>query len=69
MRRTIIRAVCAGAAATWFAALVVYIGLAHSYGNYPRASDPEIGRTVRYNTKNHVAYITKDQRTTLDWGG
>jgi hypothetical protein len=60
-------AVLAGAAVAWVAAMIFQGILDNTYVNYPRVPNPEIGRTVPYEVKRVVVYITKDQSAVLDW--
>jgi hypothetical protein len=59
--------VLAGAAVAWAAAIFFQAILDNAYVNYPRVQNPEIGRTVPYEVKRVVVYITKDESAILDW--
>jgi hypothetical protein len=61
------RAAFAGAAVAWVGAMGLQAVLDTTYFNYPRTPDPAIGRTVPYEVKRVVVYITNDQRAVLDW--
>jgi hypothetical protein len=61
------RAVLAVAGVAWVAAMASQGVLDNTYVNYPRVPNPEIGRTVPYEVKRVVVYITRDQSAVLDW--
>jgi hypothetical protein len=49
--------------AAWFA----YGSLENTYVNYPRSPDVREGRTVSYNVKGIIVYITRGQNNFLSW--
>ncbi len=54
-----------GAALPWAAAMGSNIILALTYFNYPRIANPETGRTVPYEVKRVIVYITEGQSEVL----
>jgi hypothetical protein len=60
-------AMFAGTGVAWVGALGFQTLLDNTYVNYPRVPDAEIGRTVPYEVKRVVVYITEGQSAVLDW--
>jgi hypothetical protein len=61
------RAILGVAGAVWVAALGFNAILDNAYVNYPRVPNAEIGRTIPYEVKRIVVYVTEGQATALNW--
>jgi hypothetical protein len=59
--------VLASAAFAWVAAFVANAILDFTFVDYPRVPNLELSRTVPYEVKHIVVYITENQRDILDW--
>jgi hypothetical protein len=59
------RLVLAGAGVAWVAAMVAHGLLDNTYVNYPRVPDPAQSRTVPYEVKRVVVYVTEIQSDVL----
>jgi hypothetical protein len=61
------KAILAIAAFGWVAAFVLHGILDFTYFDYSRIPDPALSRTVPYEVKHTIVYITANQRDILDW--
>ena len=61
------RVILAGAALAWAGAMGSNILLDLTYFDYPRNPNPEMARTVPYEVKRIVVYITEEQSDVLLW--
>lgn len=61
------RAALAGAAVIWVAVMAALGILDNVYVVYPRYPNPGVGKTVPYEVKHVIVYITREQSAILDY--